>query len=86
MGPQATRHLVEVLELFPTISYNGPQWAKIIMGRYLKIYNHTAPELQDQHPIVWLPISVGGLDFEYARSPCQLNGNKFLCWGGPKIN
>ncbi len=31
--------------------------------------------------IVWWPISVGGLDFEYACSPCQT----FLCGGGPKI-
>ncbi len=28
--------------------------------------------------IVWWPDSVGGLDFEYARSPRQLNGNNFF--------
>ena len=31
--------------------------------------------------IVWSPISVGGLDFEYVCSPCQT----FLYGGGPKI-
>ena len=31
--------------------------------------------------VVWWPISVGGLDFEYARSPRQLNGNKFFVPG-----
>ncbi len=28
--------------------------------------------------IVWWLISVGALDFEYACSPCQLNGNNFF--------
>ncbi len=31
--------------------------------------------------LVWLPVSVGALDFEYARSPSQLNGNKFFVSG-----
>ncbi len=28
--------------------------------------------------LVWCPISEGGLDFEYARSTCQFNGNNLL--------
>ena len=31
--------------------------------------------------LVWWPDSVGGLDFEYARSPRQLNGNNFFVSG-----
>ncbi len=34
-----------------------------------------------KHFVVWLPISVGALDFEYARSARQLNGNKFFVSG-----
>ncbi len=34
-----------------------------------------------QIKIVWWPDSVGGLDFEYARSPRQLNGNNFFVSG-----
>ncbi len=37
--------------------------------------------ISDMCFLVWLPISVGALDFEYARSPCQLNGNKFFASG-----
>ncbi len=28
--------------------------------------------------VAWWPISVGGLEFEYASSPCKPNGNNFF--------
>ncbi len=31
---------MDVLELFSTSFYNGPQWAKFPMGKNLKIQNH----------------------------------------------
>ena len=39
-GSELSRHLVDVLELFSAIFYNGAQWAKFPMGRNLKIQNH----------------------------------------------
>ncbi len=33
------------------------------------------------YTLVWLPVSVGALDLEYARLPCQLNGKKFFVSG-----
>ncbi len=52
-----------ILHLLPRqkIDENG----KIIYSRGNLHYSH----------VVWWPISVGGLDFEYAHSPCQYNGN-----------
>ncbi len=31
--------------------------------------------------LVWWPVSVGGLDFEYACSSCKLKGYNFSVWG-----
>ncbi len=39
-GSELSRHLVDVLELFSAIFYNGAQWAKFPMGRNLKNQNH----------------------------------------------
>ncbi len=38
------------------------------------VYITSRPNLS----LVWCPISVEGFDFEYSRSPCQLNGNNFF--------
>ncbi len=39
-GSELSCHLVDVLELFSAIFYNGAQWEKFPMGRNLKIQNH----------------------------------------------
>ncbi len=39
-GSELSCHLVDVLELFSAIFYNGAQWVKFPMGKNLKIQNH----------------------------------------------
>ncbi len=47
----------------------------------LRCYSASMTMCNVYNSVVWLPISVGALDFEYAGSACQLNGNNFFVWG-----
>ncbi len=44
-GSELSRHLMDVLEVFSAIFYNGAQWVKFPMGWNLKIQNYMVLEI-----------------------------------------